>query len=432
MKFQKYVGIAIIGLLFALVQPAQAVNTDIPPDYLGPRTQGECGDDINYCRSAAKACGQADKDNKYAQNVGFCSQWGDKSWGEIKAFFSDCYGLQWSRNGEKLDNTNWNFSAPGQPYYHYVYKTEQLSAAEACEYYFPAKKDAVSKGLDSLDSITPQTCEQFGNACGSVYETCGMKGTQNPLDDSKTRCAYIFQNSNLVAGRKFEVFSSCLILLNEEKPIAEKCATLKSENTLLDQCQCGGQIGSSINSTKSDVKACCTQCKTSKVTYGQQQVDCSAALGKPLVENCSCNGFNQKFIIGDKSQGSCCAACNINSYIGKVLSTTFNGENLKCQGSDLAPQKDVKIPGITKFENPLKSSISSPQEFLGNIIKTVLGMVGTIAFALVVYGGFMWMVSAGNAEKVKMGQQTIFWAAIGLVAIASSYAIVSFIIEKLG
>lgn len=432
MKLQNYIGAAILGFLCIGVQPAHAVNNNLPSDYIGPRSLGECEEDINYCADAIKICGQSDVDNKYKQNANFCSQWSKKSWGEVKAFFADCYGLQWSRNDEILDNTNWNFSVPGKPYYAYVNQSKRLSATAACEFYFPVNKDAISKGLDNLDSVTPQTCEQFGNACGSVYEACGMKGAQNPLNDPKVRCNYIFENSNLVAGRKFEVFSSCLILLNEQKPITEKCATLKSENTLLDQCQCGGQIGSTIQAVKSEKKNCCIMCRTAKVTYGQEQLDCSAVLGKPITENCSCNGFNQKFIIGDKSQGSCCAACNINSFSGKVLSTTFNGENLKCQGSELAPQKDVKIPGIKKFENPLKTSISSPQAFLGNIIKTVLGMVGTIAFALVVYGGFMWMVSAGNAEKVKMGQQTIFWAAIGLVAISASYAIVSFIIEKLG
>jgi len=40
-----------------------------------------------------------------------------------------------------------------------------------------------------------------------------------------------------------------------------------------------------------------------------------------------------------------------------------------------------------------------------------------LAIAFVVVGGYMWMTSAGNPDKVKQAQGTLTWAIIGLVFI---------------
>ena len=432
MKYILTILLGIIGVTSLLVGDiAQANNTSLPTDYLGPRDLAECQDQIELCAQASNACKQKPEENKYAKNSTYCGLWKTQEWSEVKAFFADCYKFQWSTSNEKTKDAEWNFAQQGKPEFYHV-STKKLTYVEACSQYFPTKKDADTTAIDSLAGITKDTCPTFGDTCSKLYNACSISGSINPFNDVAAVCSYIFEKGGLVAARKSQTFTPCLTAVNKEIPGAEKCTLLKSENKLTDQCQCGGQIGATMNSVKSDKKACCTQCKTSTVKYGQEQVNCSAELGKPVVENCSCNGFNQKFALTDTKKEACCFACNVNSFIGKVISTTFNSETLKCEGSGLAPMKDVNIPGITKFPNPVKSSIGTPQEFLGNVIKTVLGIVGTIAFALIVYGGFIWMVSAGNGEKVKMGQQTILWAALGLIAISASYAIVSFIIKNLG
>lgn len=77
--------------------------------------------------------------------------------------------------------------------------------------------------------------------------------------------------------------------------------------------------------------------------------------------------------------------------------------------------------------NPLALSdkqISVPT-ILGNIIKGALGIVGSLALLMIVWGGFQWLVSMGNPEKVKSGLNTMLWAAIGLVLVFASYMLVS-------
>jgi len=80
------------------------------------------------------------------------------------------------------------------------------------------------------------------------------------------------------------------------------------------------------------------------------------------------------------------------------------------------------IPCTDCLDNPL--SIDSPQALIGKVINSVLGVVGSIALLMFVYGGLVWMTSSGNQEKVKKGRDIIVWSAIGLAIIFASYGLV--------
>ncbi|MDO9399827.1 MAG: hypothetical protein Q7T79_04060 [bacterium] len=59
-----------------------------------------------------------------------------------------------------------------------------------------------------------------------------------------------------------------------------------------------------------------------------------------------------------------------------------------------------------------------------NVSKWLLGIVGSLALVMFVYGGVIFLISAGNSEQVKKGQQIIFGAIIGLVLVFTSHAII--------
>jgi uncharacterized membrane protein YjfL (UPF0719 family) len=48
-----------------------------------------------------------------------------------------------------------------------------------------------------------------------------------------------------------------------------------------------------------------------------------------------------------------------------------------------------------------------------------------------IYGGFVWMLAAGNDQRVQKGKDIILWAVIGLVVIFSAYAIVNMVFTAL-
>ena len=79
-------------------------------------------------------------------------------------------------------------------------------------------------------------------------------------------------------------------------------------------------------------------------------------------------------------------------------------------------------------ENNKEGTVKIP-EIIGYGIKVALGIIGSIAFAAFVYGGFLWLTSAGHADKVTTGTNTMLYATIGLFIIFSAYAILNTIIS---
>jgi hypothetical protein len=76
-------------------------------------------------------------------------------------------------------------------------------------------------------------------------------------------------------------------------------------------------------------------------------------------------------------------------------------------------------------------SNTSPESLAATVVTLVLGFVGTIFFLLVLYGGITWMTAMGSQEKVTKAKTILEMAIIGLVIVAASYAISTFIFTKL-
>lgn len=94
---------------------------------------------------------------------------------------------------------------------------------------------------------------------------------------------------------------------------------------------------------------------------------------------------------------------------------------------------DESLPELQSTDVSLKNPLSTDTlpELIGQAIKTVLGVSGSLTLAVFIYGGFVWMTAAGNVERVQKGKNTIFWAAIGLAVIFSAYPLVRYILEVL-
>jgi len=94
----------------------------------------------------------------------------------------------------------------------------------------------------------------------------------------------------------------------------------------------------------------------------------------------------------------------------------------------------INIIGIApalgqSFHNPVAAIGDNPNIPLvvGRVIKIILGIVGSIALVLFITAGFIWMTAKGEAAKIKKATDIMLWAAIGLVVIFSSYAILNFV-----
>lgn len=70
------------------------------------------------------------------------------------------------------------------------------------------------------------------------------------------------------------------------------------------------------------------------------------------------------------------------------------------------------------------------RETITNIVNIALGFLGILVTLIILYGGYIWMTSGGNAEKIDRAKRIIINAIIGLIIILSSYAIARFILRE--
>jgi len=76
-------------------------------------------------------------------------------------------------------------------------------------------------------------------------------------------------------------------------------------------------------------------------------------------------------------------------------------------------------------------SDTDPRIVIARVIRVALGFLGIIALVLVLYAGFLYMTSAGAPDKIDKAKKILTSAAIGLIIILASFAIVSFILNFL-
>ena len=131
-------------------------------------------------------------------------------------------------------------------------------------------------------------------------------------------------------------------------------------------------------------------------------------------------------------------AVNTCKSVGIYLAKTEVEKELCEVNADAANVNEKKASGLLKsMEDKLKAfpslkGTSTPASVLiGNLVKYAMGIIGSLAFAMFIYGGILFMFSAGDKAKYTKGLDIFLWAGIGLLVIFGSYTILHFIISNL-
>ncbi len=74
---------------------------------------------------------------------------------------------------------------------------------------------------------------------------------------------------------------------------------------------------------------------------------------------------------------------------------------------------------------------AQPAAVIGSIIGYALSFIGVIFMVLVLYGGYLWMTSYGESQKVDKARDLITGAVIGLVIIIAAYTITNFVVKAI-
>ncbi len=76
------------------------------------------------------------------------------------------------------------------------------------------------------------------------------------------------------------------------------------------------------------------------------------------------------------------------------------------------------------------AGISSFQDTLTTVINIISILVGVVAVIMIIFGGFKYITSSGDAEKVKGAKNTILYGLIGLIIVALAQIIVKFVLNQ--
>ncbi|OGH67033.1 MAG: hypothetical protein A2983_01040 [Candidatus Magasanikbacteria bacterium RIFCSPLOWO2_01_FULL_40_15] len=109
-------------------------------------------------------------------------------------------------------------------------------------------------------------------------------------------------------------------------------------------------------------------------------------------------------------------------------------ESKDASGDALKPVSEYKgIPfTIPSVEELNKIGTSDVSILIARVIKTLMGILGSISLVMFVYSGILYMTDMGNSERAGKAKQIFIWNSLGLVIIFASYAIVKMVFEAFG
>lgn len=67
------------------------------------------------------------------------------------------------------------------------------------------------------------------------------------------------------------------------------------------------------------------------------------------------------------------------------------------------------------FAQSAPPRIEEVANIVDNLFQWIFPIGGVIAVAMIIYGGYMWIISAGDPAKKQLAQGTLTWAVLGLV-----------------
>lgn len=87
--------------------------------------------------------------------------------------------------------------------------------------------------------------------------------------------------------------------------------------------------------------------------------------------------------------------------------------------------------GLNEVGNEVALVEGDPRVIAAKIVRVALGFLGVVALGIVLYGGFVWMTSAGNEERIATAKKILTNGIIGLVIILMAFGITQYVLNTL-
>lgn len=106
-----------------------------------------------------------------------------------------------------------------------------------------------------------------------------------------------------------------------------------------------------------------------------------------------------------------------------VAPVCFAAPSIKENIDYILPPDTVKPDGSQAGQKAVPSG-DLQTEILPSAIKILLGLVGTVTFAVFSYAGVMLVIAQGKEEDITKFKNILIWSLVGLVFIVTAYALV--------
>ena len=103
---------------------------------------------------------------------------------------------------------------------------------------------------------------------------------------------------------------------------------------------------------------------------------------------------------------------------------TIGQNDARAGDGTLEMKFQVEIPGLSKS---LKIDQSSIGQYISAIFDFATAAAGILAVVVMMFGGFLWLMSGGNQERAANGKAYIASALSGLVLVLFSYTLLNFV-----
>lgn len=205
---------------------------------------------------------------------------------------------------------------------------------------------------------------------------------------------------------------------------------LVDTNQSMPNCGCSGDTPNFIgckNNGGSFVICCMKKAPSEPETSGKLYVCKQVGTGKVL----ECAGSAGAACAGPAAQAACGFPTDPTKCIEEAsgAKSCDEAKNPSAPKETAVPPKKQAAP-IPPLSNPLGTTDISV--ILGRVVSAFLGIAGSVALLMFVYGGFTWITSGGSSERITKGKNTMIWATIGIAFIFSSYAMLSYLLRIFG
>ena len=120
-------------------------------------------------------------------------------------------------------------------------------------------------------------------------------------------------------------------------------------------------------------------------------------------------------------------ACSVFGF--SAISVASLSTNVSAQAANSVVKKGITTATTADMKN---KSIAGEDGLISILINFLLWAVGILSVVMIIFSGFRYITSAGDASKTKSAQTALTYSIVGLIVAVFAWAIVNIVLDRIG